>query len=378
MTTRNVVKAAGLVTSGAPPPPWLAAPAYLPQEGRMLDYGSWQGIVALLMMKSGFTGAVEYAHSSSGRVAAATLTAKANGLLLAPKALFPLAGSWRAILLAAPAQTEALAMLASQAADSLTANGVLVVVDAGFRPAALAGAYAKVALKAKGDGWTLTCCSEPYSCQQPLPWLKTTFTVKGLQLTLESLPGNFSPGALDLGSRTLLETATIPKGGRVLDLACGYGALGITAAMQGAGEVVYADDCLIALTAVRRNLEALGLEGEAVHCHLPEQIPGKFACILCNPPFHSDYSVAKSFIEFARRRLELEGWLYLVVKKPDWYRRKLASCFGGSITTEKNGYHVLAAQQRFFSKPALKEKTTRKHRRRQGVAVARRGSDGGH
>jgi 16S rRNA (guanine966-N2)-methyltransferase len=49
---------------------------------------------------------------------------------------------------------------------------------------------------------------------------------------------------------------------RVLDLFAGSGALGIEALSRGAGSVVFVDSAPAAVAAVRRNLEALGLEAE--------------------------------------------------------------------------------------------------------------------
>lgn len=50
---------------------------------------------------------------------------------------------------------------------------------------------------------------------------------------------------------------------RVLDLFAGSGALGIEALSRGAASAVFVDSALAAVSAVRRNLEALGLETEA-------------------------------------------------------------------------------------------------------------------
>jgi 16S rRNA (guanine966-N2)-methyltransferase len=55
------------------------------------------------------------------------------------------------------------------------------------------------------------------------------------------------------------------SGLRVLDLFAGSGALGIEALSRGAAEATLVDSARSAVTAIRRNLEALGLEAEVVH-----------------------------------------------------------------------------------------------------------------
>ena len=51
---------------------------------------------------------------------------------------------------------------------------------------------------------------------------------------------------------------------RVLDLFAGSGALAIEALSRGAGQATMVDSASAAIAAIRRNLDSLGLEGEAV------------------------------------------------------------------------------------------------------------------
>ena len=56
---------------------------------------------------------------------------------------------------------------------------------------------------------------------------------------------------------------TVP-GARVLDLFAGSGALAIEALSRGAAEATLVDDAPAAIGAIRRNLEALGVQAEVV------------------------------------------------------------------------------------------------------------------
>lgn len=372
---RDILAGVAFESSGGLPPAWSAALCHLPRRGRVLDYGSWQGLAAL-WLAAATEARVTFAHFSATLLAQVGRNARASSLRLTCRAMFPLEGAWDTLVLAAPEQSEALAMLAAQGAARLAPGGELLVVDGPLRRESLARAFTRVEVLAQEEGWSLARCTGPRS-GEGLPWRRLAFDLGDLELEMASLPGTFSPQGLDLGSRVLLETAVIPPGGRVLDLGCGWGGVGAAAAKLGAGAVVWADDCLIALKATRYNLEKLGLPGQVVHCSQPREIPGKFAAILSNPPYHADYGTAKSFIEYAGERLAPGGWLYLVVKKPDWYRQKLRAVFGGSTAQEKQGYFVLGAQKRppgAISPPAA---TTRKHARRQQAAAERRRRIGG-
>ena len=71
-----------------------------------------------------------------------------------------------------------------------------------------------------------------------------------------------------------------------------------------------------------------------------------FDMILSNPPYHTDFSVAKMFIEKGFNRLKVGGRMYLVTKRLDWYKNKLVSVFGGCRVYEIDGYYVFAAEKR--------------------------------
>jgi 16S rRNA (guanine966-N2)-methyltransferase len=67
------------------------------------------------------------------------------------------------------------------------------------------------------------------------------------------------------------------EGARVLDLYAGSGALGLEALSRGAGTATMVEDDPAAVTAIRSNIEALGLPGAFV-------VPQKAETFLANPP----------------------------------------------------------------------------------------------
>ena len=71
-----------------------------------------------------------------------------------------------------------------------------------------------------------------------------------------------------------------------------------------------------------------------------------FDLILSNPPYQSDFSVAKAFIEKGFNRLKIGGRLFMVTKRSEWYRNKLIAIFGGVRVHEADGYFVFEAQRR--------------------------------
>lgn len=193
-------------------------------------------------------------------------------------------------------------------------------------------------------------------------------------LCFETKPELFSPEHIDKGTLALLSVFVLPEHGRVLDLGCGYGFVGISVARVAGGERVVMSDCSeTAVAMARLNAEKNGYP-DCMVCR-SDAYEGlgelRFAAILSNPPYHSDFSVARRFIEEGWRRLEPDGFFYMVTKRRDWYKNKLISVFGGVTITEKDGYFVFAAQkrprQKRQEKPQqhLSKKLQRKQERKQ-------------
>jgi 16S rRNA (guanine966-N2)-methyltransferase len=85
-------------------------------------------------------------------------------------------------------------------------------------------------------------------------------------------------------------------GVRVLDLFAGSGALGIEALSRGAAAAVFVDSDPRAVAAIRRNLEAVGLDSR-VHrrdaiAYLREPRDGPFELVFLDPPYSSAAELA--------------------------------------------------------------------------------------
>ena len=174
-------------------------------------------------------------------------------------------------------------------------------------------------------------------------------TVLGVPLALETAPGLFSPSHVDRGTLAMLSVADFQPGQRVLDLGCGCGVVGIVAAKKcGAEGVWMADIDPAAVEIARRNAEANGVSG--VHAAVSDGLAGVdaagFDLILTNPPYQTDFRVAKTFIEKGFNRLKLGGRMLLVVKRREWYKNKLIAIFGGVKIHEIDGYFVFEAEKR--------------------------------
>lgn len=186
--------------------------------------------------------------------------------------------------------------------------------------------------------------------------------VKEVTLQLDTDPKLFSPRNADAGTLHMLDHVSFLPEDLVLDLGCGYGLVGICAAkLIPPGQVYMTDLDPLAVRMSSVNLQKNGIQGVTLtQGNAFESVErSDFTLILSNPPYHTDFAVARTFIEKGFNRLALGGRLYMVTRRKDWYKNKLISIFGGVRIWEEDGYFVFMAQKKSNSYCVKKSKKTR-------------------
>lgn len=84
----------------------------------------------------------------------------------------------------------------------------------------------------------------------------------------------------------------LPNGAKLLDLCCGSGVLGITAALNKQAKVTLADLSKEALKVAKRNAKLNKVRADIVHTDMFQNIKGKFDAIVCNPPYIPSQDIA--------------------------------------------------------------------------------------
>lgn len=169
----------------------------------------------------------------------------------------------------------------------------------------------------------------------------------------------FSPKNADKGTLAMLSVCSIEQNEKVIDLGCGYGIVGIWAAHFTSPENIYMLDINVdALECAKTNTEINNVSGiNIAESNGYEGLDKSgFDVILSNPPYHTDFSVAKMFIEKGFNRLRVGGRMYMVTKRLDWYKNKLMSVFGGVKFREIDGYYVFTAEKRSVQRANIKKK----------------------
>ena len=197
--------------------------------------------------------------------------------------------------------------------------------------------------------------SEHYYSQQPGARhdRRTIDTVlRGKSLRFTSDAGVFSKGDIDYGSRVLIEAMDIPEGAAVLDVGCGYGPIGITAAhLIPKGHVTMIDINSRAVELAKENALNNGIRNVTImESDMLGALDGQtFDVILTNPPIRAGKAVVHQIFEQSYEHLNEGGTLWIVIQKKQGApsaAAKLESLFGSVEEVAKDkGYRIIKAKK---------------------------------
>ncbi len=168
-------------------------------------------------------------------------------------------------------------------------------------------------------------------------------TVEGTDLELVTVPGLFAASGLDDGTRLLLEAATVADGDRVLDLCCGYGAVGAYVASVADCDIWLTDDDRVATRCAECSLRASGVEGTVVTADALDGVADRtFDRVLCNPPTHAGDGVLDDLLAGVGRVLAPGGAVLVVHHRSLDLRSRLSRV--GPVERRRTGdEHVVVA-----------------------------------
>ncbi len=187
--------------------------------------------------------------------------------------------------------------------------------------------------------------NEHYYSEHPTSAIKErefTQKIKNTELTLSSVSGVFAfEDRVDRASLLLIE-AFEPSGSTVLDLGCGYGAVGLfVKAMYGKQSVTLSDVNERAVDYAVKNASKNRLEVKAVKSDLYSAFDGiRYDDIVTNPPLAAGKKLLTQLINEAFDHLNPNGALWLVAyhnKGGETLREIMRGRFGNSEDVVKSG-----------------------------------------
>lgn len=176
-----------------------------------------------------------------------------------------------------------------------------------------------------------------------------SFELRGNKFQFLTDSGVFSRNTVDFGSRVLIdafEWKELPEG-KLLDVGCGYGPIGLTlAAITGrAVEMIDVNQRAVALAqenAKKNRIENVDIHTSNIYKDVHEE---EYAAIISNPPIRAGKKVVHEILSEAHPRLEVGGTLTVVIQKKQGApsaEKRMKEVFGNvEIVTKDKGYYIL-------------------------------------
>lgn len=160
----------------------------------------------------------------------------------------------------------------------------------------------------------------------------------------------FSKDDLDYGSRVLIETVLKEEiSGRVLDLGCGIGNIGILLKKYSKAEIqlTMSDVNVIAVNLAKENSQLHKQNNEVILSDGFTSITDNYDIVVSNPPIRTGKKVIYRLFEESHGHLNENGRLYLVIRKQQGAESaiKFLNSIGykAEVIEREKGYWVIKA-----------------------------------
>ena len=172
-------------------------------------------------------------------------------------------------------------------------------------------------------------------------YAETAYEYRGARLAFLTDAGVFSRGEVDRGTDVLLKALPEDMAGRVLDLGCGWGAVGVSIGKRYPGcEIVMTDVNERAAGLAEENARRNGVPARVFRGDGLERVEGLFDFIVTNPPIRAGKQVLYPLLAACGKCLAEHGGLYLVIRRQQGAEsavKYLKTVYAAVDTVEKSG-----------------------------------------
>lgn len=172
------------------------------------------------------------------------------------------------------------------------------------------------------------------------------FNFNNREFSMYSDNGVFSKDRFDFGTRVLLESIDINSlCGRVLDLGCGTGVVGlILGTLNKNISIDMVDVNERAIELARENVSFNKFENNVFVSDVYSNVSDKYDYIITNPPIRAGKDVVRKFLIGAKDYLSENGTLYFVMRKDHGVKsmiKELEEIYKVEIIDKEKGFYIV-------------------------------------
>ena len=174
------------------------------------------------------------------------------------------------------------------------------------------------------------------------------YTYRGNKLKYLVDNGVFSKDRVDFGTNVLLQNLPIFKdNSKVLDVGCGYGAIGLPVAKSNKTILVEMVDVnLRAVELVKENIRInKSFNAMVYESNLYDNVKGEFDYIISNPPIRAGKKIVFGVVDDGFNHLVDGGEIYVVIQKKQGapsLLKEMELVFGNAeIIAKESGYFII-------------------------------------
>ncbi|MBW9221436.1 methyltransferase [Methanothermococcus sp. SCGC AD-155-C09] len=177
-------------------------------------------------------------------------------------------------------------------------------------------------------------------------------TLRNKKFIFKTDSGIFSPKKVDKGTKILIEALKLDKKDNVLDVGCGYGAIGIAIADE-VNSITMTDINRRALKLAEENLKINNLNNKNISIVQGNIYEGvndkKYTKIISNPPIKAGKEIIHKIIKDGKELLQDNGSIWVVIQTKHGAKsltKYMEEVFNNvEIITIKGGYRVLMSKR---------------------------------
>lgn len=172
-----------------------------------------------------------------------------------------------------------------------------------------------------------------------------SYMINSIEFKFFTSSSVFSKDRIDKGTDILIRNCRLKKDSRILDIGCGYGAVGIILSkLNPRAKIIMSDINERALELAKKNLKLNNAKAIIIEGNLFENINEEFNVILCNPPQSAGKKLCVKLIQDSIKHLNNGGMLQLVARhnRGGKHLAEIMNEAFGNVRTiaREGGYHV--------------------------------------